>query len=112
PLIAFHDALRVLQARVDELPQEQALPALRDLAVVMSSLASRLIVSPGAAQERGGMPRGDRLLTVAQAAEKLGVTRSWVYRHAARLPFTVRLSPGRPRFSDLGIDEYIADRTA
>ncbi len=54
-------------------------------------------------------PRPDRLLNVEQAAEKLGMTVDWLYRHHKNLPFTVR--HGRPlRFSELGIEQYIRKR--
>ena len=52
---------------------------------------------------------GERLLTVGQAAERLHTSTDYVYRHASRLPFTVRL--GRQlRFSQAGIDRYIRQR--
>jgi hypothetical protein len=37
-----------------------------------------------------GLQRRDRLLNVAEAAVKLGVTPDWLYRHHKSLPFTVR----------------------
>ncbi len=52
----------------------------------------------------------DRLLDIEQATEKLSVTKDWLYRHAAKLPFTVRLSPGKVRFSLRGIEKYIRQR--
>lgn len=51
----------------------------------------------------------DRLLDVTAAAERLGVSRDWLYRRAGRLPFTVRT--GRLlRFSSHGIGRYIRNR--
>ena len=56
-----------------------------------------------------GLQRRDRLLNVAEAAVKLGVTPDWHYRHHKGLPFTVR--HGRLlRFSELGIEDYIHRR--
>ena len=52
----------------------------------------------------------DRLLTVEEAATKLGTSRDWLYRHADQLPFTVRVSR-HVRFSAQGIDRYIRVRT-
>lgn len=50
--------------------------------------------------------RSDELLTVEQAAKRLELSASFLYRNHARLPFTRRM--GRSlRFSSLGIDEYI-----
>jgi predicted DNA-binding transcriptional regulator AlpA len=51
----------------------------------------------------------DRLLDAGEAAQRLGTSPDWLYRRAARLPFTVRL--GRAlRFSAQGIDRYIRQR--
>ncbi len=51
----------------------------------------------------------DELLTVAEAADRLSMSKDWVYRHAGKLPFAVR--QGRAlRFSSHGIDDYIRVR--
>lgn len=52
----------------------------------------------------------DRLLTVDEAAEVLAVERTWLYRHAEKLPFTRRLSPGTLRFSSNGLQEWLTSR--
>lgn len=60
-----------------------------------------------------GQPEGpgeDRLLTVAEAAQKLGLSRDYLYRHAQALPFTVRIPPRQLRFSLRGIERYIRQR--
>jgi predicted DNA-binding transcriptional regulator AlpA len=49
----------------------------------------------------------DRLLTVKEAALKLGTTPSSLYASADTYPFTVRQSAGRLRFSLNGIERYI-----
>jgi len=51
----------------------------------------------------------DRLLTVDQAAERLGVTRDWL-RRRPHLPFVVKLSEGVVRYSARGIDRHITTR--
>ena len=48
----------------------------------------------------------DRLLTVAQAAPKLGLAKSTLYTTRRRYPFYVEVG-GRPRFSEQGIAEFI-----
>jgi predicted DNA-binding transcriptional regulator AlpA len=51
----------------------------------------------------------DELLCVEKAAARLGVSRDYLYRHAAKFPFTRRL--GRKLlFSSLGIDKHIRQR--
>lgn len=51
----------------------------------------------------------DRLLTVEEAAQKLGATTDWLYRQAATLPFTVRMSR-HVRFSERGVERWIKAR--
>ncbi len=58
----------------------------------------------------GPAPTEDRLLVITDAASRLGVAEDWLYRHADRLPFSVRLSEGLLRLSAKGIDRYIASR--
>jgi uncharacterized protein len=53
--------------------------------------------------------RHDELVTVQSAAERLGISTDYLYRHADQFPFTRRM--GRKLvFSSLGIDEYIRRR--
>jgi hypothetical protein len=54
-------------------------------------------------------PEPETLLDIGEAAKRLATTRDWLYRHAGRLPFTVR--NGRQlRFSARGIARYIRER--
>jgi len=48
----------------------------------------------------------DRLLTVKEVAQRLGHSVDWVYRHADRLPFTVKVSR-RVYFSERGYERFI-----
>jgi excisionase family DNA binding protein len=53
----------------------------------------------------------DALLDVDAAADRLGMSRSYVYRHAGRFPFVRRV--GRSlRFSANGIENYLRQRRA
>jgi predicted DNA-binding transcriptional regulator AlpA len=62
-----------------------------------------------AAEPDKGSGEPDRLLDVAAAAQRLAVSRDWLYHHAHQLPFTVR--QGRLlRFSTAGIARYIRSR--
>ena len=49
----------------------------------------------------------DCLLTAKEAAERLALTVDYLYRHAEKLPFTVRPGAGQVRFSARGIERYI-----
>jgi excisionase family DNA binding protein len=53
---------------------------------------------------------GDDLLTVAEAAAALRVSRRWLYRHARTLPFTRKLSRKVLRFSRSGIARWLATK--
>jgi excisionase family DNA binding protein len=56
------------------------------------------------------MPDGqqeDQLLDVDEAADRLGTSTDYLYRHSGKLPFTVRIG-SRLRFSARGIDRFIS----
>ena len=94
---------------VDTLVPE-ALPGfLAQLAALQSRVAARIT----AAQLNSMEPprREDALLTVNQAAARLGVSRDWLYRRAATLPFTRPLSPRALRFSSIGIDLWLRQQS-
>jgi hypothetical protein len=75
---------------------------------LMSPVASEAKTEPVTATR----PDGDRYLTTAEAAAILRRKPSWIYRHAAHLPFVVkRDSPREPlRCSERGIQRYLARR--
>jgi predicted DNA-binding transcriptional regulator AlpA len=52
----------------------------------------------------------DRLLSASQAAEVLQVSERWLYKHADKLPYAVKLSSSVVRFSHNKIQEEIARR--
>lgn len=83
------------------LSPDEARALLPHVLALQTALLARALASPN------GHDHGDTLLTVEQAAERLNVSADWLYRRAARLPFTRRL--GRPvRFSARGIAEYLS----
>lgn len=89
-------------ARVDELAPEQARVLLAQLAALHAPLLARALVA-------GGGREADELLTVEVAAQRLALSPAWLYRHAAKLPFTVHV--GRQvRFSSRRLEAYIASR--
>ena len=45
------------------------------------------------------VPEEDQLLTASQAAKLLHVSERWLYKHASKLPYAVRLSETVVRFS-------------
>ena len=50
--------------------------------------------------------QADTLLTVSEAAERLGVARSWLYRHATALPFARKLGHRTLRFDARGLEHW------
>jgi predicted DNA-binding transcriptional regulator AlpA len=51
-------------------------------------------------------PRPNRLLAVEEAAPRLGMSQSYLYKHADEFPFTVRQG-ARLKFSEAGLEDYI-----
>jgi hypothetical protein len=52
-----------------------------------------------------------RLLTVDEAATKLGVTPEWLYRRGKGLGLAAKLGDGTLRFSSVALDAYIKGQT-
>jgi len=101
-LVADPDKLRVLDDDTAQALKTQAIEALNLLHSLDVERSQMLTHNC----ERG---RGDRLLNVDEAGEKLGVKLDWLYNHHKCLPFTVRHGK-LLRFSELGIEEYIRRR--
>jgi excisionase family DNA binding protein len=49
----------------------------------------------------------DRLLTIDQVAQRLSVSRDWVYRNGKKLGFTRKLGPKMARFSESGLQKWL-----
>jgi excisionase family DNA binding protein len=78
-------------------------PMLAHLNAVQGMLTIKLLESE---EKNGDGETGDRLLEVDEACERLGMKKTWLWTHADRLPFAVRI--GRKiRFSERGIEEFI-----
>jgi predicted DNA-binding transcriptional regulator AlpA len=97
-------------ARVVEVPVEQVPPLLATiaseqarLAAVQGALAARL-----AAREPATARESDQLVTVDEAAAMLKLSRGWLYKNAAKLPFARRVGSRALRFSTIGIRRYLA----
>ena len=57
-------------------------------------------------------PATDRLLDVDEAGAILGMSRTWLYKNAHRLPFARRFGARTLKFSSNGIRRYVASRRA
>ena len=92
--------------RVATVPPGRIPALLSQLSALQGAMAARLI----SADRDETVSTEDTLLTVDQAAERLGVSTDWLFRRSRTLPFIVRL--GRHlRFSNRGIDRYLRNRT-
>jgi predicted DNA-binding transcriptional regulator AlpA len=52
----------------------------------------------------------DALLIASEAAALMNVKPRWLYRHAAKLPFTRRINRKTLRFSEAGIRRWLATK--
>lgn len=93
--------------RLDDLPTEQIPALLTELAAASLQLAARLLAGSNGVEAQADTAK---LLTVAEAAERTGMSRDYLYRHADNLPFAVRV--GRSlRFSQAGLEKWIRSRS-
>jgi len=76
----------------------------RGLAVVLTRLAAPSPIVRTSKEESRD------LLTVDEAAERLGVPSSWLYRHAKELPFTRKLGYRTLRFYSLALERWMDSR--
>ena len=70
----------------------------------------RTIVREEIKAAMNGSGNADKLLTLEEAAEILGMSVKWLYRNAQKLPFTRKLGRKTLRFSHNGIQKYLAAR--
>ena len=97
------DLLERLRTSARELSPEE-LPAFIGVLESIKATAWARLSAPAAASQ----PH-DELLSVEVAAERLGVSREYLYRHSREYPFTRR--QGRKLlFSALGIERYIRQK--
>lgn len=98
-------ALRVL---AEALPPSAAVPVPRETLLDLLDVHAPCVV-PAAA------PTPDRLLSAEEAAQLLGVSPRWLYRHGARQSFTHKLGRRTVRYSERGLmkwkDRQRGDRT-
>lgn len=92
--------MSTLREQLEQLPRDALLPA--------GWVLDRLADPPAPPKRDNGGP--DDLLRVREAAERLNVSRRWLYDHADKLPFTKRLTTGALRFSARGLERWKATR--
>ncbi len=99
-----------LTALVQETPTSD-LPALAgELARALTAVVARSATT--AAEPARPAPDGhrDELLSIDDAAARLSVKVSWLYRHARDLPFTRKIGHRTLRFDARGLERWAANR--
>jgi hypothetical protein len=96
--------------RVAKLSPAEAATALAELAMLQAALMAQLAPKPSASPADRAKPEGDQLLTAEDVAERLQRSVDWVYRQARHWPFTRRLTRRTLRFSEAGLQRFLAQR--
>ena len=95
----MRNELQTVMMAAREIPSGELPRLLGELEEIRCTAMARLTAPTN-------VQRPDELLTVEQAAERLGLSVDYLYKNHSRLPFARRM--GRSlRFSSLGIDDYI-----
>jgi predicted DNA-binding transcriptional regulator AlpA len=94
--------------RAEEVPVEAIPAALGELARLQAELQLRLLAAGREKGRPAAPPERDRLVTLNEAAEMLGVTVSWLRTHKESYPFFLRLTSKTHRFSEAGIRKWLA----
>src|SRR5262245_28216320 len=85
-----------------------ALPVvLAALATLQGRAVARLATAPPVSPAPSAL---ETYLDVRSAAARLGLSPDWLYRHAARLPFTRRVGRRTLRFDPVALDRWMASR--
>jgi predicted DNA-binding transcriptional regulator AlpA len=82
----------------------------RRLEAIMREMAGLLAEIDGSPATAGKFAVTDRLLTADQAAERLGLSKSQVYKQAHGWPFSRKLSTKALRFSEAELDRWLSSK--
>jgi predicted DNA-binding transcriptional regulator AlpA len=111
PSVSKAEAIEALLAGAE--PAE--LPAIAgELALALAGVLARLATpasSPVRTLSASTADEADTLLTVEQAAARLGVKKSWLYRHSLNLPFTRKLGHRTVRYDARGLERWANARS-
>jgi hypothetical protein len=99
-LISMRTELQIVLASVREMTAEELPHLIGELESVKATAWARLSAPSPTPQQH------DDLLDIEAAAERLGVSKDYLYRNHSKLSFTRRMGK-RLLFSSLGIDRHI-----
>jgi hypothetical protein len=98
----------------DARPEDVAPTVATELLEVLGPLVGRLAARAAVGDGRPAMapePEGDRLVTPREAADRLGVTLDWLYRHCDRIGGR-RLTRRTMRFPESALVRFMAEEGA
>lgn len=97
--------------QVDVLTKAMSRRDVRGVLVALGSLTQATLALVVHQSTDPVTPTGDdRLLSLERAADRLGMTRKWMYRHGKTLPFAVQVSPRKTMFRERGLEQWLAAR--
>lgn len=103
------DALIANPALADTLPPATAAVLLGRAGIATAALQARLLAAV-VEQDKPGTPENEKMITVAEAAERLHRVPRWFYRHADTLPFVRRISRKTLLISEPGLARWLERR--
>jgi predicted DNA-binding transcriptional regulator AlpA len=104
------EALLADPSRATQVPPEEAVALLVQIAALQVALLTAVSRSPTPVQREPERPEPDRMLKVEEVMALTGLSRRWLYRNAKNLPFARRLSRKQLRFSRSGLTRWLATR--
>jgi len=100
-------------AALDRLFVEATADQIPDFLGRLETVKARAWMGGGAQRDQrsspSALPAADRNIDAKEAARRLGMSRSYVYRHADEFPFTRRIG-GRVLFWAAGLEEWNRER--
>ena len=98
-----------LRAHLERLASDAAeMNATAPVAQVLRLVLTQLQAFQGTEPSSEASRPDEHLLSAEEVAKRLGVSRRYVYEHAARFPFTRRLGPRTVRFSQQGLERWLS----
>jgi excisionase family DNA binding protein len=97
---------RIIYTLADLRRAIEALPAGSSITLPRDALLQA--INGNGAAPKPEPEQADRLLTVTEVAKRLDVSRRYVYGHIDEFPFVRRLGPKTLRFSERGLDKWLA----
>jgi excisionase family DNA binding protein len=99
-----------LRAMIDSATPGELPSLAAEFAMALASVYARIAATHTTSMQRMSAAEDDGMLTVKQAAERLGVAPSWLYRHSKKLPFARKLGHRTLRFDARALNRWFKTR--